>query len=47
MTPLPPLMHLLRAISAAGRDCFFDSLVRELTEILGADFAFVAEIVVA
>jgi diguanylate cyclase (GGDEF)-like protein len=40
----PQLLRLVRGISATASDCFFDTLVAELTEMLGADFAFVAEL---
>lgn len=40
----PQLLRLVRGISATASDCFFDALVRELTEMLGVDFAFVAEL---
>ena len=40
----PQFLRLVRGISATASDCFFDTLVRELTEMLAADFAFVAEL---
>ena len=45
MTPETTLIRLLRGLSTAGTGCFFESLARELTEVLGVDFAFVAELV--
>ena len=45
MTPQTTLIRLLRGISAAASECFFDALARELTDVLGVDFAFVAELV--
>ena len=44
MPPHPVLIKLLHGISGAAPECFFDSLARELTEVLGIDFAFVAEL---
>src|SRR5215218_6215332 len=40
----PQFLRLVRGISATASDCFFDTLVREMTEMLRADFAFVAEL---
>lgn len=44
MTKGPTLLRLLRGISSSASECFFTSLVRELADSLGADFAFVAEL---
>ena len=41
------LLRILRGISTAAPECFFRSLVRELAQVLGVDFAFVAELVEA
>jgi diguanylate cyclase (GGDEF)-like protein len=42
---MTPLLRILHGITAAGPECFFRSLVRELAQVLGADCAFVAELV--
>lgn len=40
----PQLLRLIRGISATASDGFFDALVRELTEMLAVDFAYIAEL---
>ena len=40
----PQLLRLVRGISATASDCFFEALLRQLTEVLAVDFAFVAEL---
>jgi diguanylate cyclase (GGDEF)-like protein len=45
MPPPPQLIKLLHGISSAAPGCFFDSLARELTEMLDVEFAFVAELI--
>ena len=45
MTPQLTLIRLLRGLSTSARGCFFKSLARELTDVLGVDFAFVAELI--
>lgn len=40
----PQFLRLVRGISATATDGFFDALVRELTEMLSAGFAFIAEL---
>jgi diguanylate cyclase (GGDEF)-like protein len=39
-----PLLRLIHGISTAAPECFFRALVRELAEVLGVDYAFVAEL---
>jgi diguanylate cyclase (GGDEF)-like protein len=44
MQPHAQLLRLIHGITTAAPECFFRTLVRELAQVLGVDYAFVAEL---